>query len=388
MATRKKETAEAQEVSATEVSGEKPVKKGKDAKSQLGALLAMDIVKSLQKDHGANILITGTEVKARKQNRIPSGIFPLDLALEGGWAQGGVHTLYGHKSSFKTTALYHTFGSAQKMCANCWTHRDACSCKNYREPVIAYVDVEGALDHKWASRFFKVEDILVSTPDHAEQSLTIGEALLRSRKCDILAIDSLAFLTPAKEIEEDISKSLVGEQARLLNKAVRKFVSALNAATTEGDQRTTVFFTNQIRMKIGVMFGNPETVSGGLAPGFMAWSEVRMKGGKYKMDELGERPLYADFGFSVEKSKNSTPRMASEFRMMLAETPEFRLGEIDDSDFTVTRLEREGAISGGGASWSCLGEKFSKKAEIAARLMTDRDFREKARSFLIQASQT
>lgn len=361
------------------------VKKGNDAKSQLGALLANDVVAAMLKTYGKTSLITGSEVQARKVKRIPSGIFPLDFALEGGWAQGGVHTLAGHKSSFKTTALFSTIGQALQMCANCWEHQSKCSCKDYREPVIAFIDIEGAMDAKWAGRFFDLSKILVSTPEYAEQGLSIGEALLRSRKCDLFFLDSLAFLTPAKEIEEDISKDLMGVQARTIGKGVRKFNAALNAAMSEDGKRPTVFFTNQIRMKLGVMFGNPETTPGGLAPGFMAWTEVKMKGGKYKMDDDGEKALFADFGFSIDKSKTSTPRTSYEFRMMLADTDTSKLGQIDDGDFIVTHLERLGVISGGGSSWNCLGEKFGKKTDIAQRVLTDKAFASKAKDFLIQA---
>lgn len=363
------------------------VKKGNDAKAQLSALFADSVVSGMLKTYGKRALIEGAEVKARTVKRIPSGIFPLDYALEGGWAQGGVHMLTGHKSSFKTTALYSTIGQAQQMCANCWEHATKCACKNYREPVIAYLDVEGAMDPKWASRFFDLDKILVSTPEYAEQSLSIGEALLRSRKCDIFILDSIAFLTPAKEIEEAIEKDLMGVQARVLGKGIRKFTAALNAAMSEDGRRPTVFFTNQIRMKLGVMFGNPETTPGGLAPGYMVWTEVKMKGGKYKMDELGERPLYADFGFSIEKNKASTAKVGYEFRLVLAETESKRLGDLYDEDFIVTHLERNGVVSGGGTSWTCLGEKFGKKTEIEQRLTQDATFKAKARDFLIQTVQ-
>lgn len=363
------------------------VKKGNDAKSQLGALLSDSIISGMMKTYGKRALIEGTEVKARTVKRIPSGIFPLDFALEGGWAQGGVHMLTGHKSSFKTTALYRTIGEAQKLCANCWAYQTKCTCKDYREPVIAYLDVEGAMDPRWAERFMDLDKILVSTPEYAEQSLSIGEALLRSRKCDILVYDSIAFMSPAKEIEEAIEKDLMGVQARVLGKGIRKFTAALNAAMSEDGHRPTVFFVNQIRMKLGVMFGNPETTPGGLAPGYMTWTEVRMKGGKYKMDDNGERPLFVDFGFSIEKNKSSTAKVSYEFRMMLAESQSKKLGDIYDEDFILSHLERNGVLTGGGTSWTCLNEKFGKKTEIEARLVQDRAFYQKAVDFLLLTTQ-
>lgn len=358
--------------------------KGKDAQSQLGALLASDIIASTLKTYGKKALIEGSEVKARKVRRIPSGIFSLDYALDGGWAQGGVHTLTGHKSSCKTTVLYRTIGEAQKLCANCWEYANRCSCGDYREPVCVYIDVEGALDPVWASRFFDLDKVLISTPEYAEQSLSVGEALLRSGKCDILVFDSLAFMVPAKEIEEAIEKDLMGVQARVLGKGMRKFTAALNTALNETGKRPTVFFTNQIRMKLGVMFGNPETTPGGLAPGFMAWTEVKMKNGKYKMDDSGERPLYVEFGFSLEKAKASTAKVGYDFKLMLADTEQKRFGEFYDEDFILTQATRKGLVGGGGTKWTCLGEEFPKKSAILERIITDPIFRQMVTDVLLQ----
>jgi len=363
------------------------IKEGYDTRSQMGALLASDLIASTLKSYGKKSLIRGAEIKARQVKRIPTGIFPLDYALEGGFAQGGVHTLTGHKSSCKTTVLFKTIGEAQKMCAECWQPFDRCACKNPREPVCAYIDVEGALDPPWASRFFDLEKTLISVPEYAEQTLSIAEALLRSGKVDILALDSLAFLTPAKEIEEAIEKDMMGVQARIIGKGVRKFTAALNSVMTDTGRRPTVFFTNQIRMKLGVMFGNPETTPGGLAPGFMAWTEIRMKGGKYKMDELGERPLYADFGFVLDKSKSSTAKVSYDFRMMLSNSESKALGDFYDEDFILAHAERNGLVSGGGTSWTCLGEKFGKKSEIEKRLVADPFFRRMVVDVLLQAVQ-
>lgn len=363
------------------------VPKGKDAKSQLGALLATEVVAGALKTYGKRSLIEGSEVKAREIKRIPSGVFPLDLALNGGWAVGGIHTLLGHKSSGKTTTLFRTLGEALKLCAECWARLDECKCKQTREPVIAYLDVEGALDVAWASRFLDLEKILLSTPEYAEQTLAIGEALLRSKKCDIIVVDSIAFMTPAKEIEESVEKDLVGEQARRLGKGFRKFIAALNDAMSAEGKRPTMFFTNQIRMKVGVMFGNPETASGGLAPGFAAWTEVRTKPAKYKMDDNGELALYGDFGFAVEKAKNSSPKTSYEYRMMVVDTETKKLGDIYDEDFILAHAERHGLVSGGGASWTCLGEQFRKKTEIEERLVKDKVFRRKVTSALLASVQ-
>jgi recombination protein RecA len=158
--------------------------------------------------------------------------------------------------------------------------------------------------------------LLISQPEYAEQSLDIAEGLLRSDQLDVLALDSLAFLTPAIEIKESTGAQMMGVQARTIGRGVRKFVMALNWAGNQG-RRPTIFFTNQIRMKIGVVFGNPEVQSGGLAAGFSATTEVRCNLGKFEMEPTPKeapttfmaRPLYVDLQF-----KSSPPKARSSAR--------------------------------------------------------------------------
>jgi hypothetical protein len=140
-------------------------------------------------------------------------------------------------------------------------------------------------------------------------------------------------------------------------------------------------------MKLGVMFGNPETTPGGLAPGFMSWTEMKMKTGKFKMDDLGERPLYADFGFSLDKSKSSTAKVGYDFRMMLSESESKSLGDFYFEDFILDHAERLGLVSGGGTSWKILGESFGKKSEIEKRLVADPIFKRMVTDVLLKSVQ-
>lgn len=396
MPPRKKTVVEGEAVEVTEgttaeavpAPPDKPVKKfgGKSATAQLGAVLSSDLLQAIGKSYGKNAIAVANEKLAQDAHYIPSGIFQLDYALGGGWRVGGQHTLYGHKSSCKSTTLYRTIGEAQKLCGNCWARQTDCDCDDPREPVCAYIDVEGAVDREWAGRFMDLNKVLLSVPEFAEQALMIGEALLRSEKCDIIIFDSLAFLTPAKEIENNIDKEMPGTQARIIGKGIRKFTAALNDATTRLGKRPTIFYTNQIRMKLGIMFGNPETTPGGLAPGYSAWTEVKMKGGKYKMDEKEEMALYADFGFNIDKSKQGGAKSSYDFRMMLTETDTKRFSELYDEDFVLDHAERFGLLTGGGTSWKCLGEQFRKKTEIEDRLLRDSTFKQTLKDALLQAS--
>lgn len=184
-------------------------------------LLASDVIKGMKKAHGNKIISRGSEQDFRDIHRLPSGVFNLDYALTGGFPVGRVINIYGHKSTSKTSIILRTLGNAQKMCNNCYTSDNyrgeeiteegevvakGCKCGDFEEMVIAFIDVEGAFDSEWAQSLgLDTSKMLLSVPEYAEQSLDISEALIRSGECDILALDSLAFLVPSKEIEESVA---------------------------------------------------------------------------------------------------------------------------------------------------------------------------------------
>src|SRR5437764_3049429 len=180
---------------------------------------------------------------------IPTGALLLDLALGvGGIPRGRVTELYGPESAGKTTLALHVIAEAQKLGG-----------------VAAFVDAEHALDPLYASRIgVKIDDLLISQPDTGEQALEIVEVLVRSNAVDVIVIDSVAALVPKAEIEGEMGDSHMGLQARLMSQALRKLTTSISRS------QTTVVFINQIRMKIGVMFGNPETTTGGNALKFYA----------------------------------------------------------------------------------------------------------------------
>jgi recombination protein RecA len=390
----RKKSADAQETvvegaaaeAAPSAASPKRTFKGKSAAAQLGAVLSSDLVQAIGKTYGNKSLLVANDRLAKESKYLPTGVFALDYALGGGWKVGGIHTLFGHKSTCKTTTLFRTIGEAQKMCGNCWASQETCECDDPREPVIAYIDVEGAVDREWASRFLDLEKMLLSVPEYAEQALMIGEALLRSEKTDILIFDSLAFMTTSKEIENSIEKENPGIQARVIGKGIRKFTAALNDATTRLGKRPTVFFTNQIRMMLNVMFGNPETTPGGKAPGFAAWTEVKTKGGKYKMDEKDETAIYVDFGFSIDKSKQGGAKTSYDYRVILADTDTKKYGDIYEEDFLVDHAERHKVITGGGSSWHCLGRQFRKKTDIEDALLKEPAFKAELKQALLKVN--
>jgi recombination protein RecA len=350
------------------------------------AFLADDVVKNIRKKHGASIFKTAADYKFQKVSRVPTGVFFLDSALGGGLPVGRVITFYGKKSTGKTALCLRSLGQFQKRCANCFGLASvdkkgvvACGCGNYREPICVYLDVEGtAWDADWA-RVMGVDpkNMLLSTPDYAEQALDIAEAFLRGGVVDLLVIDSLAFMSPSKEIEESTQKALQAEQARVIGRGIRKFVSAFNKCENEYGRRPTLILTNQIRMKVGVMFGSPETTSAGLAPGFAASVEVKTTGGKYSMDDITGRPEYVDFEFKVEKNKTFGAKINGGWRLMLKDVGARKLGNVADEEALIATAVRLGFMSKEGNGWKVLGERYRAKSLVTKQLIEDAAFKSK-----------
>lgn len=399
-------TADEADDDSDDVDATSPSKPKINRHDRFNKLMASKTMMAIQKEHGKGIIRRSSEHHASHSYYIPTGILPLDYALGGGWRVGAIHTLWGNKSGGKTTTLLKTIGMSQQMCANCWTFAEfsnpttgeyykkpKCKCGKYREVVAAYIDVESTWDDDWAKRNqVQTDRTLLCVPEYAEQSLDIAEGLLRSGDCDVLALDSLAFLTPEKEINESNSKLLMGEQPRVVGKGVRKFVAALNHMGNQTERRPTLFFTNQVRMKLGLMFGNPETQPAGQAPQFASTTEVRFTGGKYDLEkekkskdsEENAAPggmsktnaLSVEIPFRIEKSKQGAPKRDGSYNLILADTEFKRKGDVYDEPVLMAEAERYEIIKpGSGSKWECAGVPFTSKKAIEEALMKSGDFK-------------
>jgi recombination protein RecA len=309
------------------------IKADKSSVEQTGKSKALSLaLDSIEKQFGKGAIMTLADVGKLDVEVMTTGSLSLDIALGGGIPKGRVVEIYGPESSGKTTVALHAIAEVQKSGGTA-----------------AFIDAEHALDPAYARKIgVDTDNLLLSQPDNGEQALEIAETLVRSNAVDLIVVDSVAALVPRAEIEGDMGDSLPGLQARLMSQALRKLTGVISRS------KGTVMFINQIRMKIGVMFGNPETTSGGNALKFYA--SVRMDIRRIAQIKKGDEVIGNRTRVKVVKNKVAPPFRKAEFDIM------YNQGISTSGDILDLAVEQD-IVEKAGAWYSYNGEKISQGRE-------------------------
>tara|TARA_Y100000310_G_scaffold344885_2_gene460249 strand:- start:873 stop:1922 length:1050 start_codon:yes stop_codon:yes gene_type:complete len=319
-----------------------PAQAGKPAKKEDSNHELDELMETLQSRFGEGAIMRLGERKHVKVETVSTGSFSLDLALGvGGFPKGRIVEIYGPEASGKTTLALHAVAEVQKKGGKA-----------------AFIDAEHALDPEYASKIgVKIKDLIISQPDNGEEALNILETLVRSEMIDVVVIDSVAALTPRAEIEGEMGAHHIGTQARLMSQALRKITSVAH------NTNTLIIFINQTRMKIGVMFGNPETTSGGMALKF--YSSVRVDIRRIAQIKKGEEVIGNRTKAKVVKNKVAPPFKVVEFDIMYGE------GISYEADVLNSAI-KYGVVRKAGASYSIIdGEKLGTGFDNVRKILKE-----------------
>ena len=342
------------------------------------------LLKTVNKRYGDSCMVQASDSeKLSATRRIETGILSFDIAMGGGVPMGTIITLKGEYSSGKS-ALAHRVGAAfQRHCRNCgnptqtWLEQyqdgaEVTCCENPEAMRVVWFDAEGSYQTSWAERLgMRNEHTYVIRTEFAEQGIDVADMAIRSGECDLLVVDSVAALTPSVEIEESAEKWQVGVHARLMNKAMRKWVSAQNSVGMTRAVPPTIILINQIRMKVGVVYGNPETSPGGKGIEFASSVICKVKRKQFIESVQGGAPLGQDIEVLFQKNKTAPPNRSCLFSLFFRDSGLYSAGASNVAEQMIHLAEYWGFIKKSG-SWYIVGEHKVQGAKGAAdKLLAD-----------------
>jgi len=336
-------------------------KKDKGQEDEWGALT--EVVQGAIKEYGHSPLHSAEGADATIVPRAGTGIFGMDMTTGGGLPMGRVSMAYGPAAGGKTTLLMRATAAAQMLCANCYQPGEFergvielpdlktgkrrkvetlviknCPCGKPKNLITLWVDAEHVWLPSWAKRNgVRPEKVILLRPDFGEQAYDIAIAMLNSGAVRLINIDSLAAMSPAKEIESSMTQELQGVGARMNNKFLRKIVSMMNTCENKFGTTPTLWLVNQYREKIGVFFGSPEVLPGGKGQGFSTTIEMEMRPGKQHIDKETNEPMFKDFKYVVKKNKVGVDGGRGEYRMSLQETQVWKIGDILEHEAVIKK---------------------------------------------------
>jgi recombination protein RecA len=346
------------------------------------------LIGDIEKKFGQGLIGRAGDIGYRSIPRLSTGVFALDVALGGGWAKGRVNLVWGPQSSCKTYLMLKMIASAQQH--DFYTNLPLSHVEDGKPYKIAYIDVEGALDFDWAQKLgVDLSELYYVRPEHAEQAADIVESLMASGVFDIIVLDSLAAMTPEKEMEGDMGDQTVGTHARINNKMFRKIQSVMNKISNEDGHLTpSLFVINQEREKIGVMFGSNKIKPGGRGQDFYTTMEVHTHSHKMEyFDTEKTLPKHAHFSFKVEKNKAAPPKIEGQFILAVADDPEgtFEAGDVMEDVTIHNYSERLGLFKKiDSTTWEMCGKIYKRKGDLLAEWYQDHGNRDRLKRQMLQ----
>jgi len=333
-----------------------------------------DIILSINKTYKSNVVGKASDILVKTIPRIVTGIFPFDLATGGGIPVGRFSMFVGTEGSGKTNTALITVAKAQRTCKLChaigydvvddksgevtvqWDHDEDCGWADLDGTPgmrCVWIDVEGTLVLNWASTLgVDVDELYINIPDYAEQAVDIVDAMLRSGSVDLVVLDSIAAMIPYSEVEKSAEQSIIGDHAMLMNSAFRRWNSAMQSAGRATGIKPTIILINQIREKVGVMFGSPETSPGGKGQLFFPGITIRFSSGQPKMS-AGTLPKTLRWvsKFKVSKSKVGMSRLSGEYELAVTSHESYVQGDVVDYDEVLKMAKDTGLIVQDGKKW-------------------------------------